>query len=210
MARSPKSGCLIAVVALLVFTLVACWTVYTGYTQNKAIDKFTQDEPGDLQVKYRDEDTVFELRARVRSFGEAAQNGEKATLSLTPEDLNDLIGHEDKLIDLREIVAFHEITDLLKGRIVFPMQQLPFFGTKLRYLSAEADFAPQIQKGQLLLRIVAIRPDSGAVIPEGFVDSISGNMNLLGAYKEDKVLRPIYKRLTSLEITDGSLVVKAN
>ena len=185
--RSPKAGCTLGIAFLIVFTLVIAWTVYTGYTQNREIDKFTQNTRGDLRVSYRDADTVFKVRADVREFANNARDGQPATLELSPADLNDLVGHEDRLIDMRELVSFQKIEGTtLKGRIAFPMQQLPFFGAELRYLNADVDFRPELVEGQPMLRIIGITPDNGAEIPEGFLNAISDNMNLLGPFRDDK------------------------
>ncbi len=209
--RSPKAGCTIGIAIIVVFTLVLAWTAYTGYTQNREIDKFTQNIKGDLNVNYRDADTVFKLRARVREFSETVRNGQPATLELSPADLNDLVGHEDRLMDMRELVSFHEIDGtIIKGRIIFPMQQLPFFGEKLRYLNADVDFRPELIKGQPMLRIIDVKPANGTEIPEGFLNSISDNMNLLGPFRDDKQLKPIVKRLKSITIANGRVVIHSN
>ncbi len=209
--RSPKAGCTLGIAILIVFSLVVTWTIYTGYTQNREIDKFTQNTRGDLNVIYRDADTVFALRARVREFDDNVRNDRPATLELTPADLNDLVGHEDRLIDMRELVSFQQIDGTtLKGRIAFPMQQLPFFGAELRYLNAEVEFRPELIEGQPMLRIIGIKPDNGTVIPEGFLNSISDNMNLLGPFRDDKQIKPIVKRLKSIGVANGRVAIQTN
>ena len=209
--RSPKAGCTLGIAFLIVFTLVIAWTVYTGYTQNREIDKFTQNTRGDLRVTYRDADTVFKVRAGVREFADTVRTGQPATIELSPADLNDLVGHEDRLIDMRELVSFQKIDGTtLKGRIAFPMQQLPFFGAGLRYLNADVDFRPELVEGQPMLRIIGITPDNSTEIPEGFLNAISDNMNLLGPFRDDKQIKPIVKRLRSISLTDEHVVIQTN
>jgi hypothetical protein len=207
--RSPKAGCTLGIAILIVFTLVVAWTIYTGYTQNREIDKFTQNTRGDLRVNYSDADTVFALRARVREFADTVRKGQPATIKLSPADLNDLVGHEDRLIDMRELVSFQSADETLKGRIAFPMQQLPFSGGGLRYLNADAEFRPELVEGQPMLRIIAVTPDNGTVIPEGFLNSISDNMNLLGPFRDGKQIKPIVKRLKAIGVSNGQVVIES-
>ena len=210
-SSSPRSGCAIGIVGLVVFTLATIWAVYTGYTQNKAISQFTQPAPGDLQVTYRDPNTVFEVRSRVRAFGKSLQDGQPATLSLSAADLNDLIGHERVVTDkdMHKIVSFASIGETLKGRIAFPMNGIPLIG-KPRYLNATVDFTAQIEEEQLMLKIVDLKPDTGGEVPEGFLNFISGNVNLVATIRDEPSLKPIFKRIQSVDLKDERLVINAN
>lgn len=129
-------------------------------------------------------------------------------MELSAADLNDLIGHEDRLFDLRPMIAFTEIgQQTVKARIAFPMQTL-FQGGKLRYLNATAEFLPQVEDEQLMLKIVGLKPDAGGAVPEGFLNFISGNVNLMAPFREDKQLGPVLKRIKSISHQNGSLLVR--
>ena len=208
-SRSPAPGCLIGIAALTVFVLLAVWTVYTGYTQNKKIARFTQPTPADLQVTYRDPDTVLALRNRVRAFGNDLAQGSHPTMELTVADLNDLIRHEKRLLDLREMIAFTEVGKALEARIALPMQTL-FQGGRLRYLNGTVSFLPLVEEGQPMLKIVRIHPDKGGQVPEGFLNFVSGNLNLLAPFREDKQIGPVLKRVTSIGLTGGRIELRTD
>ncbi len=206
--NTSKYGCLIGITGLVMFTLVVIWTIYTGYTQNKLIDKFTQDEPMTLEVTYSDTETVFALRDRVRDFGKQVKEGKPSELKLSAQDLNDLIGHEDATMDFRKMVVFDTIDDRLKARVAMPLQTL-FRGGKFRYLNAVMTFKIELESKQPMLEIDTITPRSGGEIPEGFLNYMRDNSNLLGTFKDHKQLSPILKRISSLKLEDGQVVVTA-
>ena len=206
--NTSKYGCMIGVTGLVMITLMVIWTIYTGYTQNKLIDKFTQSKPMPLQVIYSDTDSVFALRDRVREFGMLVKKAKAAELKLSAQDLNDLIGHEDATIDFRKMVAFDDIDDRLRARVAMPLQTL-FRGGKFRYLNADMTFKIELQSKQPMLEIDTINPQTGGVIPEGFLNYMRDNSNLLGTFKDDKKLSPILNRISSLHLEDGKVVVIA-
>ena len=193
---------------LVVFGLLSIWTVYTGYQQNKEIGKFTQPEPADLRVTYRDVDAVVAVRKRIREFGKSTIEGTEPSISLSVDDLNDLIGHEDRLFELRKVLAFTEIGRTVKARVALPLQTI-FQGGRLRYLNATMDFHPFVEEGQPMLKIVALTPDEGGEVAEGFLNYLSDNYNFLAQFKEDKKLRPIFERVESITMDDGKVVVQA-
>lgn len=196
---------MIGLAALIVFGLITIWTVYTGYTQNKEIERFTSDAPADLEITYRDADTVVAVRHRLREFGTTVRSGEASTLSLTAEDLNDLVGHEDRLFDFRKMIRFTDITaNAVEARVAFPMQTL-FQGGRLRYLNGSISFDPKVEEGQLMLKIVNIRPDVGGEVPSGFLNFISSNVNLLATLKDDKQLKPILTNIQQIRKENGQL-----
>ncbi len=199
-------GCFIGITGLIVFSLLATWAVYTGYKQNKAISRFTQSEQADLGVTYRDRDTIFDLKTRVRAFGKEVRAGKSATIEFSPADINDLIGHEKRegMEDLRKMIAIGEIGETVRARVALPMQTL-FQGGKLRYLNGYMEFKPKIEDNQAMLEIVKIEPDKGGEVPEGFFNFISGNVNLLGMFRDDYYIGGVLEKLSALEIVDGKL-----
>ncbi len=210
MANRPSHpGCLIGLTMLIVFSLIATWTVYTGYTQNKAIARFTSDAPADLDLTYRDAEAVVALRHRVREFAKTVREGGQDSVSLTVEDLNDLIGHEDRLFDYRNLIKFTRIgREGVEARIAFPMQTL-FQGGKLRYLNGTITFNPAIEEGQLMLTIADIQPDVGGEVPSGFFNFISGNVNLVAPFRDDARVGPVLEKIQSIARRDGRLTIEA-
>lgn len=208
--RSSTPGCMIGIVALIVFALVATWAAYTGYQQNKAIDTFTQPAPLTLPYTAGTPDEVVALRHRVRSFGNSAKTGESPTLKLSLQDLNDLIHHEDLLIDLRKMIVFDEIGEgTVNGRVALPMQTL-FQGGKLRYLNGSIAIQPSVESGQIMLKVVSLTPDTGTTIPEGFFDYFSDNVNFIAAYRDDKQLSPIFERIRKVSVEDDHILVETH
>ena len=207
MNPSSKPGCAIGIISILMFVMLISWTIYTGYKQNKEIDKFTVAEAIELPVSYSPADTVFDLKSRVRAFGAAAQSG-SGRLELSAQDLNDLIGHEDALFDLRKVIMFTSMAEgKLHARVSLPMKTL-LKGGKFRYLNGEIQFLPSVKNGnQVLLEIVRITPDNGEPVPQGFLDFFSANVNLLAAYREDERIGPTLERITSLGVEGDRLIV---
>lgn len=207
-SRPPTPGCLIGVAGLIVFGLITIWTVYTGYTQNKEIERFTTSKPADLAVSYRDAEAVVGLRHRVREFGDTVSRGQPGqNLELSVADLNDLVGHEDRLFDFREMVAFKSIDSTIEARIAFPMQTL-FQGGRFRYLNGTVAFKPTIEEGQVMLKIVDLKPDVGGAVPDGFFNFISGNVNLMATLRDDKQLEPIFSKIHSIRTEPDKVIIE--
>ena len=60
-----------------------------------------------------------------------------------------------------------------------------------------------------MLKIVAIDPDEGGEVAEGFLNYLSSNYNFLAQFKEDKQLEPIFQRVKSITMKDGKLIVQS-
>lgn len=208
MQQKPSYGCAIGITALIVFSLLATWAIYTGYQQNKQIDLFTTPEPTDLGVPPGDPAEVFAVREEIREFGRKTLAGEQASIGLTPEELNHLISHEGALIDLRGMIAFTEVTEKsLEARVSLPLKTL-FKGGAYRYLNASVSFKPYVREHQVLLEILEIRPDKGT-IPEGFRKFISSNLNIIAAYREHARIGPVLERLSRIRLQNGEVQVEA-
>lgn len=208
MARKTSPGCLIGFTCLIVFTLLASWAAYTGYQQNKQIDTFTVEQPTDLGVTYRSPTEVFAVRDRVRQFGSDAVEGKTVELRLSAADLNDVIGHEEKLFDFRKMIVVTGISDVIEARVSLPMKTV-FRGGVFRYLNGTALIKPSVREGQALLEIAKLTSDNGA-IPEGFSHFIAGNLNMIAMFRDDKIIGPALQQITSMTLEGGFLLVRAN
>lgn len=200
---SPKFGCAIGLLCITVMTFLGAYFIYTGFEQNRRIDEFTVEKAAPPPVTYSDAERVDELRRSLQAFAGAVQRGESAELALTAQDLNDLIGHESILFDLREVVVFTGIGDALEARISLPMRTL-FRRGRFRYLNGSARFRPVLGKDRVGLEMVEVRSDDGSV-PAGFAEFIATNADFLRPYLDNPEIGPVLRSIDAAELASGEI-----
>ena len=76
-----------------------------------------------------------------------------------------------------------------------------------RYLNGTFKGRPRLESGQLLIDIDHIDSRKG-LVPDEFVAHLSDHQ-ITAPYLEDEILGPIMKKLTSLELGNNSLTIRA-
>ena len=203
---STRAGCTLGTVFLLVVSTLVCLFVYTGWRQNREIDKFASAEALVFKPQFSAPEQVTATRERFAMFGREVIANRASEIQLSTQDLNDLLGHEPKLFEIRDMIHFTDIKDTVVARISFPMRT--FRRGTFRYLNGTAEFLPVIEKGIIKLNVVSVNSDRGAV-PDGFTEMLSES-NLLHPYREDEELNPIIERITSTTVQDGKVVLRSD
>ncbi|HUF61260.1 MAG TPA: hypothetical protein VMN36_04230 [Verrucomicrobiales bacterium] len=206
---SPKFGCAIAIIALVIATLLGTYLVHTGLEQNRQIDGFTAGNPLALPVDYSSPEEMVILRAKLEHFASEAEAGREVAISLSTQDINDLIGHEDRLFELRGKVVFTGISDALEARISLPMRTV-FQGGRHRWLNGDIRLQPALRDDLVTLDVVSLNPDHGAA-PDGFVSLLRSILseygNYLRPYADDKRLGPVFASINRVELEAGQVWV---
>ncbi len=205
---SPKFGCAIGIIGLVIAILLGTYLVHTGLEQNRQIDGFTGDSALDLAVAYSSPEGIATLRAKLDHFVSEAEAGREVTVDLSTQDINDLIGHEDRLFELREKIVFTEISDALEARISLPMRSLR--RGRHRWLNGNIRLAPALRDGLVTLDVVSLDPDRGSA-PDGFVSLLRSILseygNYLRPYSDDPRLGPVFASIDRIELEPGQVRV---
>jgi hypothetical protein len=202
---SPKFGCAIGIVALIMGALLATYFIHTGMEQNRQINRFASEDRAPLNKVYSNPERISELSAGLKHFETEIRAGREASLTLSAQDLNDWIGHEDRLFELRDIVVFTEITDVLEARVSMPMRRFPPW-KPYRWLNGTMRFRPTIRDGVLVLDIVSLDSERGPV-PDGFLAFLRKNGDFLIPYRNDKDLGPVFNTIDRVELEPGEIRV---
>jgi hypothetical protein len=199
------------VIALLVMAFLLGYSVWSLFKLDSEIAKFTSPaaKPVPVANLAGAEAALNGLKARLEVFrtGMEADPPRPATLSLSPEDINRAIAAFDEFRDLRGTL---HITAMKEGRmeidICFPMHGRPFSGES-RFLNARMTARPELQSGEVVLQVDELRVP-GAEVPSEFLGHFSP-YRVLERYREHPQLGPAMRRLTGVEIKDGTLVLRA-
>ncbi len=123
------------------------------------------------------------------------------TLVLTSDDINALLEDDPEL----KGKAYAKIEgNVVKGEISIPLDAIP--GGKGRYLNGEAEFKASLADGVLIVTLDSVEVN-GKQIPEEFMKPIRQQNLAKDLYKDEKTSEMI-RRLESLEIKDGKIILK--
>lgn len=209
-AHSPFAGCSIIMVAAVVMLFLVGFTIWSLLKVDGEISKFTQDDPSPTPVldpaKYESE--FNDLSRRLDGFRAAVLAGEQAELTLSPQDINLSIAAHPQFNELKD--TFHVRALSPQGaevQISYRINGKPMGETKYRYLNGTFTGMPRLESGQLLIDITHIDSQKGEV-PDEFAAHLSDHQ-ITAPYLKDDILGPIMMKLTSLELADGLLIVRA-
>jgi hypothetical protein len=205
--RSPFAGCSIVLIGILAMGFLVVFVVWNLFKLDEEIAKFTTDDPIPTPVPDLVEDvTAFnDFQSRLQLFKDAEGNGEDTTLALSPHDINLAIATFEELSELRQTFSVTKIAD---GRmhiaISFPLRGKPMSETT-RYLNGTMIAVPSLAGDEIILEIEKILvPD--AVVPDGFIGQMSP-YRISQRYMEDPFLGRWLRRLTSVSVIDGKLLL---
>jgi hypothetical protein len=215
-ASNPFYGCAILIIAALTFGGIVSWMLYSGYKQDKEIASFTVNDAPPLAASALTEATRAALQKKIDAFSEEAKKDKPATLTLTLEELNQLIAlaGEKKIgdYDYRNVVHFNALDGKaghLLANIRWQMNNLPLSKAPDRFLVGSAVFLPKVENGSfdIYLESVAV---PGKTVSSGFVGQLQ-TIPWLAVSKNNKDVAEVLKRVTSVEFLPDSsaLVLKA-
>ncbi len=200
-------GCLFAsIIALLV--LIAAGVA--GYFLYRATDRFVQEytstEPRELPKVELPAEERRSLEDRVESFKKALEAREPTEpLVLTGDDINAWI---ESHTELKGKVYVSLEGDKVKAKISLPLSDIIDIGmTRGRYLNGEAELKASLQDGIPIVTIQTIEVN-GKQPPEAFQAQLRGQNLLKDIYRNPENAEQL-RRLESVEIKDGRMIIKA-
>jgi hypothetical protein len=200
-------GCIIAsVLALLMAILVAIIAFVAYRWAGRMVDEYTGTAPEQLPTLEMPAEKRQAVKDRVKSFQKAVE-AETAIepLVLSSDDLNALI--EDKP-DLKGKIYVKVDGDEIKGRISLPLDELklPLPMIKGRYLNGEADLKASLFDGELIVHLDAFEVNGKK--PSDQVMTELRKQNIAKDVAKDKDLSAMLRKIESLEIKDGNIILK--
>ena len=212
---NPFYGCAILIIAACTFGGIIGYTLYSGYKQNKEIESFTEHDAPPLPVVALADTDRTELQGKLDSFTQVAKNKKPVTLTLSVEELNQLItlAGEKEVADYRGIIRFTGL-DAKAGRILadirWKMNNLPFSKAPDRFLVGSAVFVPKVGNGTFDLYIETVTVPNKTVSP-GFVGQLQ-NIPWLNLAKLKPEFADVMKLVSAFKFTEdgASFVLEAN
>ena len=211
-SRRISPGCLVFLVGIVWLVVLGAWMIWSLYAQLREIRTFADTTARPVLPAAPDATAIKALEARINDFGAAVGRKEKATLRLTVEDINDLLGSADAAKSMKENAKVETIGDSLHVQISVAMNGVPFSGERL-YINGFADLTPEADsdKGiKLKTRSVTI---PGKTVTEGFLNHYKENNHLdtllLDAMRssKDPAIMEVLKKLTTVRLEPGAAVL---
>jgi hypothetical protein len=206
-------GCLTLVVLAVLLGIAGFFTVrYALGKVNAFVQQYTDTRPAVLPKVEIDPADYEKLTQRVDQFKAAADGGKgEATLTLTAQDLNGLIANNADLAQLKGRLYVAIDGDQVKGQVSVPLAELAgvpgLSGLQGRYLNGSAALKVALSDGLLDVHIISLDVN-GAPLPEQFLAALRGENLAKDATRDPKTAEAL-RRLESLEVKDGAVILKA-
>mgnify|MGYP000019863628 CR=1 FL=1 len=215
-ARSPLSGCLILIIALLVMVFLVVFSTFTLFRQYNEIAKFTGEKSAPVEITpvENQEPALNSLAERLESFRQQLTGPEQSRLALTPDEINLAIAAYEPFKELRGTFRVLSIDDdAMRIAISFQLNGKPrrtradepgLIASDPRYLIGTLVAKPALLKREVVLKLDHIEVP-GAKVPREFIEQMSP-YRITERYLSDAVLGPAMAELTQVELADGKLV----
>jgi hypothetical protein len=206
-------GCIIASVMALLLVLAVGVGVYMLYRAlGRFVDQYTATAPRELPRVDMLPEQRQSLKERFEAFRRSIDSGTPtAPLVLSGDDVNALIEENP---NLKGTIYVTIEGDKIKGQVSIPLEKLSaaleHIGLGLlhgRYLNGEAELKASLSDGVLLVTLESLEVN-GQSPPEEFLANLRQQNLAKDAYKDPKNAEQI-RKLESIEIKDGKLIIKA-
>ncbi|MGJ8723139.1 MAG: hypothetical protein ACSHYB_01170 [Roseibacillus sp.] len=208
--QSPFAGCTIIIAAAVMMLFLVGFTIWSLFRVDSEISKFTEKDPVPTAVlePLQFESEFNDLSRRLDGFRAAVLANQPAELTLSTQDLNLSIAAHHQFEELRETFYILSLSPTeAKVQISYRINGKPIGDTSHRYLNGTFRGKPRLESGQLLIDIDHIDSLKGTV-PDEFAAHLSDHQ-ITAPYLKDELLGPIMKKLTSLELSENALIIKA-
>ncbi len=201
-------GCIIATILfVMVLVLVGAGSYFLYRFVAQKVEEYTATVPRELPKVEMPAEQREGLAKRVAEFRKAVEEGKPVEpLVLTGDDLNALIEQDPKYAELKGKVYLKIEGDELKGQVSFPLERIGLSMFKGRYLNGEADLKASLNNGVLIVTLDSITVNDKR-IPEEAMANIRQENLAKDAYKNPENAA-ILRKLESLEIKDGKIIIK--
>jgi hypothetical protein len=197
-------GCLTCLVLMVIVCAMAFFTV--RFVRNR-INDYTQSAPMKLPKVEMPDAEFKQLEGRVKSFGEALDQGKPTEpLILTEREVNALIVNAPNMKELADKVYVSLSGDQVKGQVSIPLTGLGWLG-KGRYLNGDATFNVSLENGVLIVTAREVRV-RGTPLPDSVMSQVRQENLAKDAYKDPKHAEAI-RKLESIQVEDGQVIIKA-
>ena len=200
-------GCITLIVLGVLGLLATGAAMYTAYYYaNKMVQDYTATAPMALPPLTITEEDRKSIDDRWKAFHEAADKGEPAELELTANDINALISENEAL---KGTVFISIDGSEIGGKISFPLEKLKIrlFGLAGRYFNGNATFTVTLEDGYLEAHVKSVEVN-GKTPPENVMQQLS-NENILKDVKFDDETRQKMRKIESLTVKDGKIILKS-
>ena len=197
-------GCLTGLMLLLLAGVMAFFAV--RFIRGRIAD-YTEAAPMKLPKVEMAEAEFKELETRVKSFGDAMDQGKPAEpLVLTEREVNALLAKQPEAKEFADKFYVSLEGDQVKGRVSLPLPHLGWLASG-RYLNGDAAFNVSLENGVLIVtaREVAVR---GLALPDSVMTQLRQQNLAKDVYKNPKNAEAI-RKLESLQVRDGRVTIKA-
>lgn len=205
-------GCVFAGVGfILMVTLCGAGTFFMYRFASSLVTQYTGTTPLKLPKVEVSEEKQAELRDRVEAFRKALDSGEETPpLVLTSNDVNALIEQSKEFKD-KIFITLEK--DKIKGQISLPLdaigENVPIFGPMVRgrYLNGEAELNVLLKDGVPTVTLEDIEVN-GKHLPDEVMTNLRQE-NLAKDALKDRKNAEMLRKLESVELEDGKLIIKA-
>jgi len=217
-SRSPFAGCIILILALLVMIFLVGYSTWGLFRQFNEIARFTAEraEPVAVATLEDREPEINALAEKIEKFRQDLAGTLETQLSLTPAELNLAIAAYEPFKELRQTFQVLAVEgDTLQIAISFRLNGKPrlarqdepgIMASDPRFLNGTLTARPQLLGKEVVLQILDIKVP-GAAVPREFIEQMSP-YRITERYQTDPQLGPAMAKLTSVETTNGSLILK--
>lgn len=210
---SPYYGCLIMLMAALVFGGIIGWSYYALITQDKVISTLTVDEPVELPQMTLEQAARSALEEKLSAFSQAVTTGQPAELSLSIEELNALLLlAPDTGYGSYSGMLHFEGTESAKSRLIaricLPMNRIKFWEDKKRYLIGTAGFFIHVHEEGVDAKVMDVSVP-GKEVPEGFIVGME-IWTWLAPYRKLEPIGTVLKAIRSARVTEAGVVLSTS
>jgi hypothetical protein len=204
----PGKGCLfylgiIAAISLLMLALGA----FFGLRYAKGlVNQLTEAQPAQLPTVQLPEAQMFQLHDRVATFRDGVRDGDAVEpLELTADELNALIETDPAMAPLKNHLFVTIDGNQLGAQISFRAEDLGLVRLQGRYVNATGVFHVAINTNELQITAesLAVR---GKPVPRNIMREVTAE-NLADKFNQDPRTSAGLKKLQSIEVKDGKLII---
>lgn len=216
--KSPIAGCAIFITAFVVISFLVIFSITVLFRQAGEIKKFTDEHPARIVVETLEgqESALNQLAEKLEQFRLDMEKQENAELVLNVEELNRAIAAYELLKDFRNTLYVRSISkNEIQLDISFPLNGKPRFSREgekgwitsdTRYLNGILKGKLALLDGEIVLAIDEIQA-TGKMVAKPFIEQMSP-YRFAGSYLEHPVIGSIMKKLSSVEISEGQVILK--
>lgn len=206
--QNRKKGCLPYVIfATVVLLIGACFGLLYHHWM---VNHLTDTQPMTLPSVKLPDLQMFQLHDRVDTFQEDVRDGEPTEpLVLSADELNALIETDPLLasLKLKDHLYVSIKGDQLSAQISFPAADLGLARLRGRYINATGDFHVALTNGELIIMAKSLSV-KGEPVPGNIMREIASE-NLAERFNDDPRAAAGLKKLKSIDVKDGKLVIAA-